>query len=613
MRRGLGVHKRRNTRRTSHGAGARGRSVSPRPSPRVRRLPDSTTTSGSPLRGQRKASTAPSSPLDNSAAGANPWGNQRGLPSQPGGTVAAVLPVSAPAPAPFPPPPTTASSTVPVIPPATRQQGKANKPPAETEEGSGGESTMGTIFTEWFQKLFAPNDVGSSSNTGGNSNLAGSGANAEGCVDADAVSGNDDSSSKRPTNPAAAVAAGGESIPVKVSSEEIDFPSTKTSAASDFARPQSPANIAPSPAYAPATVAADKPEEAGSAPLHAVSNGDTTSEDGVCTGSNAVAAVDAALAGDNGSTTQETTDERSSPLSTTGPNGKDIVGADEERQQQQPSSSSLSATAAKDDPNMGFLGLFTRGFGGGGSNRDNNSKEKEATGSSSPAASAAVATAKISDNNSAPEAGTTAESSSSISAEGGAAATTAGIKQPPTSLEDGAHSGGGGDGGGSDGAQTAAVSPAGAPAAAALQHDNGDAIGVEGTPEPTAAGEAAGAVSVAGGGGSSPTSRTAVAASEGGPAAGARGIAREGSAGSRSRSTSPSRSQALSVGSDDGEEENLYTAGTHQGAKPSIDDFSSLRVLGKGSYGKVRGKETVTWIFWGFSFYVDERLIFFHS
>lgn len=568
MRRGLGGYKRRHSsRRTSHGA--RGRSVSPVPSVSARQLPVSDAAgSGSPLRGHpRKASTAPSSPHDSVLpVGPSVWegaGQRSGLPSQPGGATTAAegtgnseVPFSA---SPLPPPP---SSTVPLGPPSQAQQqeqqarGGGAKGRGDTSGVSGAEPTMGTIFTEWFQKLFAHND---GSNSHGGSALAGG----------DSKSSSRGKMGNKTARSGAGSAMGyagsggsatGDSTPARASGEEGDTPSNKTSAASDFVRPQSPTQSTVSPSPAAATAATGAAASSVDVAARAAEEGDPIAAP---LSTNGDAALEAGGHGSNVATSHGAQDNagQANPSSSTADAAttSDAVrpGAGGEKQQQQQS-------GAKDE-SSGFLGIFTRGFGGG-SNKDGSDQGKEA---SAPTLVAA-------------ESGLTEEERAARSAAAGASGEV-GVSVSSTSVEAAAAAQQPASGGPTHN-QAADAGTVGSATAAA--GDASSTVGASVHPRDIAVNSsevAAGAVG--GSGGSSPTPGAAGA----GGAGDARGTARgEGGGGTASRSTSPSRSQTLSVGSDDGEEENLYTAGTHQGAKPSIDDFSSLRVLGKGSYGKVR-------------------------
>ncbi|CAM9592279.1 unnamed protein product, partial [Sphacelaria rigidula] len=486
MRRGLGGYKRRHSsRRSSHGA--RGRSVSPVPSVGARPLPDSDAAgSRSPLTGlPRKASTAPSSPHDSVLpVGPSVWeeaGQRSGLPSQQGGASTAAAgagnsEVSSSASS-LPPPP---SSTVPLGPPSRAQQqeqparGGGFKGQGETSGVSGTEPTMGTIFTEWFQKLFAHND---GSNSHGGSALAG---------------GDSKSSSRgRMGNKTARSGAGsamgyagsggsatGDSTPARASGEEGDTPSNKTSAASDFVRPQSPTQTTVSPSPAAATAATDavtsyvdvaaRAAEEGdpiAAPLS--TNGDATLEAG---GLSSNMATSDGVQGNAG----EADPSSSTAVAAT---TSDAVhpGAGGERQQQEHS-------GAKDD-NAGFLGIFTRGFGVG-SNKDGSDQGKEVNAHTSVA----------------PESGITEEERAARSAAAGAPG-EGGTSLPPNFVEAAAA------------AQPIASTGGGATAAA---EDASSTVGASAHPADIAVNSSEGAARAVGGsGGSSPTPGAAGASGTG--------------------------------------------------------------------------------------------------
>lgn len=539
MRRGLAAHKRKTRRISNTGVGRRGRSVSPRPSLNNSARRGITDSEGHPQPappvsiGHRKASSAPSSPVKNSAiaggdnscsAGGNPWDNnqhQQGVSSSPFRTGRN----------------------------ADGAPGEA--PPPGSQQRQSSEPTMGTMLTEWFQKLFAPNEGGGDGIVGGGG--TGVGGTGEG----------------KPSGSAAAAAAlsGASGATDDITGgmgDSTDFPSTKTSAESDIRPPSPPreTGVATSADAATATAAAasgPKGGAEGATTMNGSTNGvtrspqepklktDTPSTPSTAQDSTAIsldagaAAASAAAAGETGAAAEE---------------GEGASGG----------GAAAAANADTSGPALSprFLGIFARGFGGGG--RDKKDKQQKQ-----------------------PDIATAAEVGEH--AEGGK--TGGGYVGKQTTEPGQAECGGieaGDDSAGAASLQATATGDGKISSSSGNDDNKGPDNRCDG-PTPTAVVSAdTPAAQLAGGAGAAGEVAAAAAAGATGAGAEARATARYGgggSGGSTSRSTSPSRPAALSVGSDDGEEENLYTAGTHQGARPSIDDFSSLRVLGKGSYGKV--------------------------
>eukprot|EP00903_Cladosiphon_okamuranus_P014163 g13162.t1 len=554
----LKAHKRK-SRRTSAGGGS-GRSISPRPS--LLRAPQP----GTEKEPSRRASTTPSSPIvaaggdpaqrqqqHRSDAGAGPqdW-DQRSLPP-------------APPPQQHGPAPAARGSA----PSSGARAGASNgsdtkdKKPAEQRPI---EPSMGSVFTEWFQKLFAPNDEAKSGGRGGQ----GAGASAAAAAANRAMAGGASSASVDPSSGRQVSSSSKVATTLPGCDGGEDVRSNKTSVATSDARQASPSG---SPAGAAAAAASS-----------GMTSGQQQQEQhGVSSAGSAAAAAAPA--------------ERSAPVTVATEKSSvgDNDGGKDEQQQQQPVLSPR------------FLGLFSRGGGSGGGKEDGAAAAAAAAaaapgrGDSAAAAAAAgtpVAAAAGGASTGGPAAGNEALQSATAAPAAAAGVAVAGV--PPVVAAAAA-------------ASSTSTKPAAAPVeapsfggghqGAAPSSSQQPPAGTSAPPPPPGAtatgGMGATAVGAAGAGAEAGASAAvAAAAAAAATAAGDRGdreeaksgasITREGSGGgSGSRSTSPSRAAALSVGSDDGEEEHLYTAGTHQGARPSIDDFSSLRVLGKGSYGKV--------------------------
>ncbi|CAM9508449.1 unnamed protein product, partial [Laminaria digitata] len=266
----LRAHKRK-TRRISGGGGS-GRSVSPRPSLRGPAEPA--------LRAPtvRKSNTAPSSPREGPAranvlqAPGTTW-NQRSLPAAP--------------------PPAAAGAE-----PAERETSEVGASTSSAGGGRGGgggpggggqqvdrgsssrnnsssaqqqqqherqssEPTMGSLFTEWFQKLFSPNDSSSNNNSAsssapatatgaGSRSAAGSGrvsiparssSSSSSAAKAEPEPGNDNTEAASAAAAVAAVVA----IGGAEKASDDDVRSNKTSVATSDARPLSPTRAVISP------------------------------------------------------------------------------------------------------------------------------------------------------------------------------------------------------------------------------------------------------------------------------------------------------------------------------------------------------------------------------
>ncbi|CAB1120572.1 unnamed protein product [Ectocarpus sp. CCAP 1310/34] len=542
----LKAHKRK-TRRISSGGGS-ARSVSPRPSfgaePGRR--------SAAP--GRRKSKTAPTSPLDAPAQTTQQQGlGTAPLPKQEpdregkhysertlasgsnsgGGGV-----------------PGTAAAAAAAA--AGRRDGNDN---SSRHKGGSSELTMASVFTEWFQKLFAPNDEGKGKGGGsaGTPAAAAAGRTADRAADASGAA-------------SAARKVGNE----KGASDGDDVRSNITSVAtSDGARPSSPSSGQASSAAAAAAAAASSAAQrhlgagaAGIAPAETAGKQQhpSSSNDGDAARPCAQSPAPTEESAPATSTAAKSADGAAAPASAAAAGGEH----QHQHQHQQPA------------PSPRFLGIFSRGSSSGSAGSSSGKGKEDGGDGGGKAGSSAGTSGAL------PAAGTTSAAAASTGAGGapGAGGTVVDVAPPgpdsggvgvkPPAAPEEAPSFGGGEG----------------PLQQPRQPLTDRASAAEGAGLGTQAvgAAAAGAEAAAGAAGTGREQAKATAplrrdGSGGGGGGGGRGAA--------SRSTSPSRTAALSVGSDDGEEENLYTAGTHQGARPSIDDFSSLRVLGKGSYGKV--------------------------
>ncbi|CAM9337277.1 unnamed protein product [Ectocarpus sp. 6 AP-2014] len=430
---------------------------------------------------------------------------------------------------------------------AARRDG--NDDSSRHKRGSG-EPNMASVFTEWFQKLFAPNDEGK-----------GKGGGSAG-TPAAAAAGR---AAGRAAGASGAASAAGKDGNEKGASDGDDVRSNITSVAtSDGARPSSPSSGQASSAAAAAVAQRHLGAAAGTAPAETEGKQQhiSSSNDG-----------DAARPG---AQSPAPTEESAPATSIAGQSADGAAAAasaaaagGEQQQQQQPALSPR------------FLGMFSRGSSSGSAGSSSGKGKEDGGGGGGKAGSSAGTSSTP------PAAGTAAAAAAAAASTGAGGAPAAGgavvdvappgpdaggvAVKPPAAPEE-APSFGGGEG---------PVQQPRQPLTDRSSAAEGAGLGAQAAGAAAAGAEGAAAA----GAGREQAKATAPLRRDGSGGSGSGGGG--GGRGSASRSTSPSRTAALSVGSDDGEEENLYTAGTHQGARPSIDDFSSLRVLGKGSYGKV--------------------------
>lgn len=465
----------------------------------------------------------------------------------------------------------------------------------EEQSSAGGEGeppTMGSMFTEWIQKLFAPHDGASSSSGAGAGVDAATGSKGGGhasslpVVDR-AVQAKDVRSNGRSGIPGNG--AGG----TEETSEDTDVPSNKTSRAMTDAKPPSPAGANESAAahvqgYRPTHPEKHKvsAEESSGTNVSLPSSSAFPPSSTADVASTGVVTTAAASGASHSSSRPPAIDagDASNPAT--------VSGIEEEHPTNSPR----------------FLGMFKGGTGSRGKQQQQQQLPDDSTGSSSTSN-------PFQGSNSA-----TPVAAAAAAEEAAGSATAAGVAAAAAAVE--AIGKEAGDGVSREGdrklpvtGETTAAAVAAAVAAAAAEV----VVESEGiTPHPSSV-KAPLKTTLSGGGGSNMNgvdapremtykgSGTSGLCAEGksnqtrpdyesssGSGSGASSLgAREGGgvgssrSGPGSRSTSPSRPAALSVGSDDGEEEHIYPASSQQDSRPSIEDFSSLRVLGKGSYGKV--------------------------
>lgn len=482
-------------------------------------------------------------------------------------------------------------------------------PEGQSSAGGEGEpSTMGSMFTEWLQKLFAPHDGASSSSGAGAGVDAATGSKGGGHASSFSVVDRTVQAKDIMSNGESGVPGNGAGGAEKTS-EDTDVPYNKTSLTmTDAAKP-------PSPTRATGGAAA---HVQGYRPTHTEKHVSVKEADGTNvslpfssavppTSTAAVAAV--ASAG-------VVTAAAASGASHSSPRPPAVDAGDASN------AATVSETEVEQPTNSPrFLGLFKGGTGGRGKQQQEQQLPDDGKGSSSTSNPSQ-------ENNSA----TAVAAAAAAAEEAAASATAAGVAAAAAAAGDGVSREG--DRKPPVTGETTAAAVAAAVAAAAAE-----VVESEGTTPPPSSVQAPLKTALSGGGGSNMNgvdtpgemtytgSGTSGLYSEGksnqtgpdyesgsGTGSGASSLgAREGGGlgvgGSRSgpgsRSTSPSRPTALSVGSDDGEEEHIYPAGSQQGSRPSIEDFSSLRVLGKGSYGKV--SKSCCWSFLDFLMYRSTR------
>lgn len=526
MRLGLGAHKRKTRRITREGSTRRGRSVSPRATPYGHPQP-------APLvPGPRKASTAPSSPVNSStlavaaAAGDSPAG--KALDDLPRNTYSSLSQQQG-----------TAVEAANGRAPDGALGGAPPTAPPEPRHQQSGETTMGTIFTEWFHKIFAPTDAVGSGGAGGEAQSASKPATGTGDENGGAVSDG------------LGTAAGASSSTTK---DYTEVPSNKTSLASDI-RPPSPTQLAANAGSALTSAGIDEQRAlATSRESEIPPSGHATSEEAAPTEESApteeASAASSAIASSGGASVGVSTRN----------NGAKGVSVDQE------------SNAPTVSPR--FLGLFPRGFGGG------------ANANASSVAGDKAGKEMNANTNSNTETAQDTDSKEKDSTSEGKSISRSIVSE----ASDGSNAGGTNEITGNGTGNPTKLTFSGE----ARRNAGADREAQPKTDFPRNGDASKGAT------GASVAKATAAGGEHGVDVVSAeqsdRGAAQEGTASAAARHggsggpTSPGRAAALSVGSDadDGEEEHLYTAGTHSGARPSIDDFSSLRVLGKGSYGKVR-------------------------
>lgn len=468
--------------------------------------------------------------------------------------------------------------------------GPSSRSLPEEQSSAGGEGeppTMGSMFTEWLQKLFAPND-GASSSSGAGVDAA-TGSKGEGHASSFSVVGRAVQAKDVRSNGRSGVPGNGAGG-TEETSEDTDVPSTKTSLAMTDAKPPSPAGATGSAA---AHVQGYRPTRSEKPNMSAEESAGTN----VSLPPSAFPPTSTAAVASTGVVTAAAT--RGASHSSSRPPTVDAVDAS--------NTATVSGIEVEQPTNSPrFLGLFKGGTGGRGKQQQLTDDSKGSSSTSNPfqgsnSATPVAAAAAEEAAGSATAAGVEAAAAVAVEAIAGDGASRDGDRKLPVTGE-----------------TTAAAVAAAVVAAAA------EAVESEGTTPPPSSVQAPLKTTISGGGGSNMNgvdapqemiytggSGTSGLYAEGksnqtgpdyesgsGSGSGASSLgAREGGGvgGSRSgpgsRSTSPSRPTALSVGSDDGEEEHIYPASSQQDSRPSIEDFSSLRVLGKGSYGKVSKQE----------------------
>ena len=572
-------------KQTRRGSGGTGRSVSPRPS--LRGVSEPALPQAPVL--LQKSTSVPSSLLDSPHNSGATWDRQKSFP-----------------------PTLSSGGRVPVEAKESVLSGGGGhstgsfpqSAPEPRAEGESEPAKMGSLLTEWFQKLFAPND-GTSPHSPGAASAAAAETEAEGR-----------SKEERPSSATSAgsrgvhQAKGADGTPrngAGKTSEDTDVPSSKTSlATADAARPPSPAYRSTDTVAAHVHAGKSVPTKEGTLPPEKKGGSDfgRPATPGVVVSGEELPPAAAAAAAAQANAGTATSAASSGASSSSKPSSVKAGGINEPI-----SAAGVGEAGQEDTNNARFLGLFGKGGsgGGGGGGAPKNSDAAVAAAAAERAAGAEKAAAQAptgggdgggvgapsraedgnKEGDKRPPSTTAAAvvaavvAAAATEAEGTNASTsTTSISTPsssgPAPLEGvpvkdtwSSDNAGAGGTGGAAGAKTSS--------AGAVEVSSG----VEADDKSDRAGRDASFGSGSGSGSGSHASVT-VAREQGRGGASGRG--------SGSRSTSPARAAALSVGSDDGEEEHLYTAGeAQQDMRPSIDDFSSLRVLGKGSYGKVRG------------------------